>query len=1011
MKTKRKGNMMEKIHGLPGFLLLSVALLGSALADAQGQTITGTVVDAEEGTPLPGVNIVVKGTAAGTSTDAGGEYQLTVESLQDTLVFSFIGYQTATVPVDGRTVINVSLQPRALVGEELVVIGYGQIQKRDLTGSVSSLNSEEFDRGVQVNVDQMIQGKVPGVRVIQNSARPGGGYTIRIRGTTSITAGNQPLYVIDGLPGAPVNALNPGDIESIEILKDASAAAIYGARGANGVILITTRKGAEGEIQVDYNASWGMQEISNKLDLLSAQEYMSFLNDLREDQGGTPVFTQEEMNTIGAGTDWQDAVLRIAPVQDHQLSFSGGSDDTRYYISLNYLNQDGIVINTDFKRYSARVNVNHSVDNFNFGINLNTSLVEDSFVPRGIGINNFAGVIGSSVQMDPTLPVRNEDGSYARSQVLDLNNPVAQANTIFNDLNTNRTFGNIYAGYMITDNLEARINFGSNRSISRSDNYVTDVTRRGQQTNGSANINANEALSYLAELTLNYEGVFNEVHQIDAVAGYTYQEFINRGFSARAQNFPTDAFRTNNLGAGDPEQYNVGSGRSKHQLLSYLGRINYSLLDKYLVTASFRIDGSSRFGEDQKYGYFPSLAVGWRLSEEPFMANLDVLSNLKLRASYGITGNQAIGNYNSLVLLGTSGDAIFDGTRFVSIAPVQLANPDLKWETTEQFNIGLDYGFLRDRITGSINYFVKKTSDLLLRLPIPRTTGFGRSLQNVGSTRNSGFEFMVNSRNLAGDFAWSTTLNFSTLHNEVTGLGELPLILQGGIRFLGNFTLLREEDPINAYFGYETEGIFQSQQEIDESAQPFASPGDIKFKDVNQDGQINPDDRTILGSPFPNVIFGLTNNFSYKGFGLDLFIEGSYGHEMLNFTRIDTENPFSFRRNRQAYVLDRWTPENPSTENPSFLNTNVSRAVNSRVVEDASYIRLKNLRLSYDFANLSLGGIRSLSVYANAQNLFTITNYRGYNPDVSVLGGSNIRVDYNAYPLAKTYTVGINIGI
>lgn len=972
------------------------------------QVIKGTVVN-DEGVPLPGVTIQIKDTQTGTITNFDGEFSLEAEPTA-ILVFSYIGYKTKEIPIQGRSNIKVILEKNIGNLEEIVVIGYGTVEKEDLTGAVSVVDSEEFSMGLQPSAAQALQGRAAGVQITQTSGRPGAGVSIRIRGATSLTAGNEPLFVIDGLPGAPFNALNPGDIASIQILKDASATAIYGARGANGVVIITTKKGIAGEMRINYEGSYGIQEVANPLDLLNTSEYITFINDLRAAQGNEPEFTQEEINAIGEGTDWQEEIFRVAPVQNHQLSFSGGSDKTQYYVSLNYLNQKGIVINTGLKRYGARVNVSHSIDRFKFGINLSTSQVKDVTVPSG-GINAGAGVIAAAIQMPPTIPVRNEDGTYFITRNLDLNNPVAQANSIFNTLETNRTFGNIFAEYEIFNNLRAKINLGSNRSTGRRDVFLTAVTKRGQSTNGRASIGSNESSSNLFEFTLNYENTFNEVHQVNVLTGYTYQVFEDRGFSARAQNFPTDAFRTNNLGAGDPEDFGVGSGRSKHQLLSYLGRINYSYLDRYLITGSFRVDGSSRFGVDQKYGYFPSVALGWKLSDEAFLSNADDLSNLKLRLSYGITGNQAIGNYNSLVLLGTTTDAVFNGTRFIGIAPIQLTNPDLKWETTEQFNVGLDYGFFDQRITGSVNYYVKNTSDLLLRLPVPSTSGFSSSLQNVGGTRNSGFEFVLNSKNIIGKFNWTTNLNFSTLQNEVTNLGELPFILQGGVRFLGNLTILKEGEPINSYFGYKTLGIFQSTAEVEASAQPNASPGDIIFKDVNQDGKINPEDRTILGNPLPNFYFGISNNFRYKGFELGVFITGSYGQELLNATRIDSENPISFLRNRQAYVLNRWTPENPTNENPSFVNSRVSRAINTRVIEDASYLRLQNINLSYNFPGLDWGGIESLSIYATAQNLFTITDYSGYNPDVNSFGDSNIRIDYNEYPLSEIYTIGINIGI
>jgi len=995
------------------FLLLvlsSPSVFSSSLSRVQQQTIQGTIVDSQN-MPLPGVTVVIKNTNRGTTSDFDGNFSIDAGT-GDVLVFSFLGFQTKEIPVKGETDIDITMQEEVGELDQVVVIGYGTAKKSDITGSISSISSEDFNDGAQTSVNELIQGRAAGVQITQADAQPGGNFAIRIRGANSITGGNDPLYVIDGLPGAPLNALNPGDIESIEILKDASATAIYGSRGANGVVMITTKKGKPGKLQVTYDGYFGVQNAFNTLDVLDAQQYTSFLNGLQQDQGLEPLFTQDDIDAAGLGTDWQNEILRTAYVQNHQFSISGGSENTSYYVSLDHFRQEGVIINSAIKRSTARVNLNHSTDNFNFGLNLSTSLVNDESVPRSVyGINADAGVIATSLQLSPLLPVYNTDGTYAESPNQDLDNPVAQAKTIYNSNETDRTFGNVFAEYFFKEHLSAKLNLGSDRRISRFDNYVSKITKRGQRNNGSASVNSTENSSSLAELTLHYENTFNEKHKLEVLAGYTYQEFIDKGFNALSQNFPTDAFLSNNLSAGDQTTFDLGSFKTRNQLLSYLGRVNYTYDSKYLLTASFRADGSSRFGADEKYGYFPSLALSWRLSNEKFISDLDIFSDLKIRGSYGLTGNQSIGNYNSLVLLGTTGNATFNGSEFVGIAPIQLANPDLKWESTEQLDIGLDFGFLNNRITGSMDYYKKKTSDLLLFLPIPSTSGFTGSLQNVGDTENSGFEFSVESRNLTGDFKWTTNLNFSTLQNKVTNLGDLPFILQGGIRFISDFTILKEGESINAYYGYNTAGVFQSQAEVDGSAQPNAALGDLKFVDENGDGEINPDDRVVLGDPFPNFNIGLSNTFSYKGFNLSLFFDGSFGNELLNFSRIDSENPISPLRNRQDYVLNRWTPDNPTNENPSFINNNLARAVNDRTVEDASFVRLKNLTFGYDFPNLAIKGINNFSLYTTVQNVFLITDYSGYNPEVSSLGGSNLKVDYNAYPISRTFTLGVRVGL
>lgn len=998
-------------------LLVTLASLLFAPDVVLGQQVSGTVRDSTDGSPLPGANIVVKGTTQGTTTDPDGAYQLAVPSLSDTLVFSFVGYQPKEVPIAGRTQVDVGLVSTALVGEELVVIGYGSIQKSDLTGSVSSLPADQLNTGPQVSVDQAIQGRVPGVQVTQTSAEPGGGYSIRIRGTNSITAGNEPLYVVDGLPGAnPLNSLNPADIQSIEVLKDASATAIYGARGSNGVILITTKQGqGRSPLTVNYSGSVGYQQTAKKLDLMNAQEYMSFYNSLSESRGEEPPFSQEEINAIGSGTDWQDAVLRGAPLQEHQLSFSGGSEDTQYYLSLNYLNRDGIVINTNFERYSGRVNLQHSLsDKLQFGLNLNNTREQDVTVPLGTGVNAGAGVIATAIQLPPTLPIRNEDGTFTQSSQ-DLSNAVAQAETIDNSGEVKRTFGNAFAEYQILRGLSTRLNVGFNQRTAERDIFLNTVTQRGQLNEGQATKNQNEDTNYLFELTTEYDQVLRDDHSLNVLGGYSFQRFIDTGFNASAQNFPTTAFGPNNLGAGEGVKNIVGSYRQENTLLSGFGRLNYNYADRYLLTSTVRLDGSSRFGENNKYAIFPSGALAWRLSNEPFFPEsgfLSAFSDLKLRASYGISGNQEIGNARSLVLLGTGPVAVFNGEEFTSIAPIQLANPDLRWETTRQLDIGLDFGLLDDRITGSIDYFVSNTNDLLLELPIPTTSGFASSLQNVGDTKNTGLEVAVDTRNVVGNFNWSTNFNFATLNNEVTNLGDLPRILQGGTRFIQDFTILREGDPVNAYFGYVAEGVFQSQEEIDNNpSHPTAQPGSRRFRDVNGDGIIDEEDRTIIGDPHPDYTLGLNNRFGYKGLSVELFLEGRFGFELANFTRIDSENPIDNLRNREDYVLDRWTPDNRIDENPSFVNPPRTFDFNSRIVRDASFLRLKNVRLSYTIPTLSVGGISSLTVYATGQNLLTITGYNGFNPDVNVLGSSNVRIDYNAYPLARVYSLGIDLRI
>ncbi|MBW8244848.1 TonB-dependent receptor [Muricauda oceani] len=980
----------------------------------QAQKAVQGKVNDENGTPLPGANILEKGTTNGTQTDFDGNFTINVADENATLVVSYLGFTTKEIALNGQTSVEVSLAEDSAKLDEVVIIGYGSVKKSDLTGAVSSIRGDKLNTDSQASVDQIIQGRIPGVQVTQSSAEPGGNFSIRIRGTNSITAGNEPLYVIDGLPGAnPGNSLNPSDIQSIEVLKDASATAIYGARGSNGVILITTKKGRKDtKLEINYNTSIAFQSAAKKLDLMNAQEYMSFYNDVHVDRGNEPPFSQEDIVAIGRGTNWQDEILRSAPIYEHRLSLSGGSSDTQYYLSLNYFDQDGIVINSGFKRLSGRLNLTHSIgEKLKVGFNLNTSSEQENLIPLGLGVNAEAGTIATSLQLPPTLPVFDENGNFSIS-LQDLSNSVAQAKTIDELVKTTRVYGNAFVEYELIKDLKTKINVGYDQSLLRGDLFMDTQTQRGVLDEGRATRNFEESSSYLFEFTADYNLAFDDgKHKVNLLGGYSFQEFENSDFFAAAQNFPTNSFGSNNLGAGDPTKFDVGSFKSENTIVSGFGRINYNFDDRYLLSGSFRADGSSRFGENNKFAYFPSGAIAWNISNESFYPETSLISNLKLRASYGESGNQEIANGRSLTLLGSGPIAVLDGTEFQSIAPIQLANPNLKWETTQSFNAGIDFGLFDGRISGTIEYFRNNTRDLLLLLPIPTTSGFSNSLQNVGDTRNSGFEFNITSRNFQGEnFSWTTDLNFATLKNEVTNLGELPRILQGEERFMTEFTLLEVGKPINSYYGYVFDGVFQNQQEVDTSpSQANAAPGSRKFRDINGDGAIDVEDRTVLGDPFPDITLGLNNSLNYKGFTFDFFLEGKFGFELANFTNLDSENPIDDLRNRQRYVLNRWTPENPTNEHPSFVNPSRTFDFNSRVVEDASFLRLRSAKLAYSFPNLNIKGVKALSIYTSGQNLFTITDYRGYNPDVNSLGSSNVRIDYSAYPLARIYSLGINV--
>lgn len=1001
---------------------------------AQNSVISGKVIDTHTEETLPGVNVLVKGTSTGTSTDANGEYELNVKSSQDTLVFSFVGYRTREIPIDGRTTVDMRLEPQTIAGEELVVVGYGSVQKSDLTGSISSLQVDDLNNQESVtNIDQLMQGKVAGVQINQSSAEPGGGASVRIRGASSINAGNSPLYVIDGLPITnnpsltgtgrgitnnaaprnPLNALNPADIESIEVLKDASATAIYGSRGANGVIMITTKKGIQNRLNVDYGFTSGFQEVMKKLDLLTAQEFANVLNDLREGQGEEPEFTQDQINSFDAGTNWQDQIFQTEYSQNHHFSLSGGNASTKYAASLGFYDEKGVVLSSGIKRYNAKLNLEKKVSpEFNFGVNLMSSKIKDDYVPFGNSFNAGAGVIGTAIQMDPTYPVYNDNGQLFQTADVDFDNPVVLAKEVKSNKESDRTFGNIFAEYYPIPDLKFKINVGYDRESARRDAYNPTTTKVGAPLGGIATIFTSEQESGLFEGTISYDKEIAK-NSFNIVVGYSYQQDVNRGFSGNITGFPADATATNNLGLGDTEDDNLNSYKNSNTLISYFGRVNYSFDNKYLLTGSIRADGSSRFGENNKFGYFPSVALSWRLSEEEFMQDLEGISNLKLRGSWGATGNQSIGNYASLSTLSIGGSAVFNGVLVQGVAPDRFPNPELKWETTKQLNIGLDAGFLNDRINATVDYFVKTTDDLLLALPIPSTSGFESILQNIGSVRNNGIEVLVDFRNISQDnFTWNTTLNFSSVRNEVLDLGPISDIVTGNLPFTQGVTIIREGAPLNSYYGMEVTGIFQEGDDIANSAQPDAQPGYPKFKDINEDGTINDQDKTILGNPFPDFTVGFTNTINYQRFQLDFLVTGEYGAEILNQNLLESLYPIEFRRNRYAEpYLNRWTPENPTNKWPSGVNPTSygGSTVNSLSIEDVSFIKLKNVKLSYSFDTQRISFVDRLNTYISVQNVLFLTDYRGFDPEVNVFGNSNVRADYNSYPAARTYSLGINV--
>ena len=795
-------------------------------------------------------------------------------------------------------------------------------------------------------------------------------------------------------------------------MKDASSTAIYGSRGSNGVVLITTKSGKSGKLNINYDTYYGFQEAAKRLDILSPAEYQQVLNDIIEDGGGDP--GQEVTEIEGEGTNWMDLVLQRAPTQNHNLSFSGTTESIDYYTSLNYFNQEGLVKGSGMDRYNVRVNLNsNSDDKYNYGINMNVSYINDDFASTGVGINENGGAIYSAISFDPTIQPYNEDGSYRESNFVNIDNPLAILNGADARGETFRFYGNTFFEYFLIPSLSAKLQIGGDVQDVRRDIFVQPYTLQGRGTGGLATIQTGRKDYVSLEGTLNYNKEIGD-DNISAVMGATYEYFQTKSFSGNARGFALPDLGTNAIGSGDPLLNNLGSGRTQARFISYLARVNYSLNNKYLFTASLRADGSSRFGENNKFGYFPSGAIAWKIHEEDFMENNSWINQLKPRASIGSTGNANIGNALTYQTFSAGSNLLFGDDFYNTIFPTRIANPNLTWERAVQFDVGLDFGFLNNRINGSLDYFNKETKDLLLNVPQALNTGFEVQTQNLGGVRNSGFELALNVSAITSEnFSWDISGNLSTLKNEVLDIGDRGDIIRGGQSQIPDFSIVRPGEALDSYYGFIVDGVWQEGDNFSVTEAQVA-PGDLKYRDINNDGVINSSDRVILGKTIPDLTWGLTNNFSFWDFNLDVLLQGVEGVERLNGNLINTYSPNDFRRNRIAEpLLNRWTTDNPTNQYPSFVNPTsqggANALINSRTVEDASYIRLQSVRLGYNVPVNNFSLFNRLSIYITGQNLLTLTDYSGVDPASNASGSNTIALDFNAYPLPKTYLIGLNV--
>ncbi|OFY65529.1 MAG: hypothetical protein A2V64_05505, partial [Bacteroidetes bacterium RBG_13_43_22] len=824
------------------FAFFLVHLTAISFSQQPGVKISGKVSE-ENGNSVPGVNILEKGTMNGTITDLNGTYTLTVASENSVITFSFVGFATREELVGNRTVINIQLIEDVQALDEVVVIGYGTVKKSDLTGSVSSISIEDSELSQTGSVEQLLQGKAAGVMITKTSAKPGGAISVKIRGNNSINAGNEPLYVIDGFPissnewelssnmtsGGPLNPLatiNPNDIESVEILKDASATAIYGARATNGVVLITTKRGKSGKGNIDLNFSYGYQKVRKKLDMLNAREYAEMVNEALENENLAPEYPNPD--SLGEGTDWQDELFRVAPTMDMNLSFSGGQENLKYFLSANYFSQDGIIHNTDMDRIALRIGLDMNIKSWlTVGTNLNISNVQSNNIETASW-----GVVNTAMMFNPILPVKDENGEYTlmNDRSIFTGNPVALAKEADSKLNTNRAITNTFLQFKITEGLSFRTTLGVDAGFNKEVYYYPSYILAGYDPKGSAGIGNLSNYSVLNENTLNYSKNFNQKHDINLLLGFTAQTSKNEVNRVGVEGFSEDILKYDNLGGASivssfPFSYSYG-----WKMLSYLGRINYNYSNKYLVSLNARVDGSSKFGTGNKYGFFPSFAIGWKISEEEFLSNFEGLSLLKVRVSYGSTGNQDVASYQSLAVLGSTSYPI-NGNKIVGYRPIQIANPDLKWETTNQFDVGLDAGFFKNRVQLTADYYFKKTKDLLLYVNLPISSGFPTALENIGSVQNQGLELTISTKNLVGELKWTTDFNIALNRNKLLSLaGEEAIPIPSRINQLDPGWLVVGK-PIGLFYGLKTDGLFQTDEEIAGSAQSGASPGDIKYMD------------------------------------------------------------------------------------------------------------------------------------------------------------------------------------
>ena len=1045
-----KRALLSKLAGLLMFLLFS-----SALAQAQQATIAGVVKD-PKGEPMAGVSIAVKGTNTGTTSDAGGQFNVTASS-GDKLVFSFIGYKTQEITVGNQTSITVSLEEDVAALSELVVIGYGSVKKTDVTTSISSIGQKDLKTLPVAGIDQAIQGRLSGVTVTTNGGQPGGGVSVRVRGITSVN-GNEPLYVIDGVPFQnPINSLetnflgggsgqtaqsvlatlNPADIETIDVLKDASAQAIYGSRAANGVVLITTKRGKAGEGKITYDGFYGVKRIPKKLPVMNLREFAEYQNEtvaeINAVTGGNQLPTPEFANPslLGKGTDWQDEIYQTGAVSSHQLAFSGGQDKTTYYFSGGYYSEQGTLIETNFERYSLRANINHEIKKW-LNVGFSTNLVRSN---QKIGLSDgFDAVTSTVLYNSPASPVKDVYGNYVGQTTIgttpfgNANNPAALAH--YRDVRTvtSRAFGAVFAEINFLKGLTLRneVNYDFNlandkafqpliRNDSTDQTIVGPSRLREQRTN---------SLYWALKNYLNYNVSFGK-HSIYATLGHEAQasryDYINANRTGLILNLPS-------LNAGDSENQGIGAGAGEWSMESYFARVNYSYDNRYAISASIRRDGSSAFGPNSRWGTFPGVSASWTVTNEGFAKDLPVVDYLKVRIGAGVVGNQEVGRAN----------AYTSNINLIAISPFgpgsmpdNVANPDLSWESVVTYNGGID-ATLINKLDLTVDVYKKVTTDMLLPTQLGLYSGLGTNwddiktpIANDGQITNTGIDISLSGTHaILPDLIWRSSLVFSRYKNKLDFLNTKDAAIRGDFDEYGARVLValsRQGYPVGAFYGYVTDGLFKTMEQLNEGTdwgldvKPDGQwLGDIRYKDLNDDGVIDDKDVKKIGNPNPKFTLGWTNGFSYKGFDLSIFLYASYGGDIFNYSRLQTEGMRNQYNNQLRTVKDRYTPDNTNTSMPRYNQWHENNVrVSDRYVEDGSYLRIQNVTLGYTIPKALLSKIKvnSFRVYVSGQNLKTFTSYSGYDPELGAINNraTFMNIDNGRYPVPKTFTVGASI--